>query len=103
MTLGVQYGLKASFKMYREIHGQMAQLVARIPCKDEVIGSTPVLSRINHLFFFVFVFQIFVLFFCTNFRFFAIWPFRARAGAGASAHALQSPAGFNLNFFFFGF
>lgn len=44
MTLGVQYGLKAPFKLYREIHGQMAQLVARIPCKDEVIGSTPVLS-----------------------------------------------------------
>ena len=26
------------------LHGHMAQLVARFPCKEEVIGSTPVAS-----------------------------------------------------------
>ena len=96
MTLGVQYGLKAPFKLYREIHGQMAQLVARIPCKDEVIGSTPVLSRFNHLFFFRFVFQFFVPFLCTNFRFFAISSARGRERSRTSISG-----GFQSHFFFF--
>ena len=42
MTHSAQHSTSV-FPRQQEI-GQMAQLVARIPCKDEVIGSTPVLS-----------------------------------------------------------
>ena len=104
MTLWVQYGLKAPFKMYREIHGQMAQLVARIPCKDEVIGSTPVLSRINHLFFSFLFFKFLSYFFAPIFAFSPFGHFeRAPARARALTHFNLRRVSISIFFFFFGF